>query len=152
MDIGKTLKVRNRLEWRQWLAKHHADTKEIWLVYYKKASGKSGISYEDSILEALAYGWIDGQFKSIDDQSHAGRFTPRRPKSNWSASNIARVKTLLAEGRMAEPGLAALPDNLRPQSGNPLPRVREGVASPLPRLQPTDPLPRRRGRARVGAS
>ncbi len=113
MEIGKTLKVRNRQEWRRWLAKHHADTKEIWLVYYKKGSAKTGITYEDSVQEGLAYGWIDGQFKSIDEQSYAGRFTPRRPNSNWSASNIARVKELLANGSMAEPGLATLPDSLR---------------------------------------
>ena len=126
MDIGATLKVRNRLEWRRWLAKHHKDTKEIWLVYYKKASGKSGINYEESVLEGLAYGWIDGQNKSIDEETYAARFTPRKPKSNWSASNIARVKQLLAEGRMAEPGLATLPSDIS--------------------------LPRTRGRVRVGAS
>jgi uncharacterized protein YdeI (YjbR/CyaY-like superfamily) len=129
MNIGKTLKVRNRLEWRRWLAKHHADTKEIWLVYYKKTSGKSGISYEDSVREGLAYGWIDGQFKTIDETTYAGRFTPRKPKSNWSASNIARVRMLLAEGRMAEPGLAVVPPELRP-----------------------DPVPRPRGRSRAAAS
>src|SRR5260370_22709933 len=114
MDVGKTLKVKNRLEWRRWLAKHHADTKEIWLVYYKKGSGKSGITYEESVQEGLAYGWIEGQNKSIDDESYAPRFTPRRPNSNWSASNIARVKTLIAQGRMAEPGLATIPQSLRP--------------------------------------
>ncbi|TMF13804.1 MAG: hypothetical protein E6I37_04145 [Chloroflexi bacterium] len=126
MDIGKTLTVRNRLEWRRWLAKHHADRKEIWLVYFKKGSSKTGISYEESVLEGLAYGWIEGQIKSIDDQSYAARFTPRRPDSNWSASNIARVKKLLAERRMAAPGLATLPPGLS------LPRlrgrVREGVS------------------------
>jgi len=130
MDVGKTLTVRSSLEWRRWLAKHHADMKEIWLVYYKKTSGKSGVTYEDSVQEALAYGWIDGQNKTIDDKTYAGRFTPRKPNSNWSASNTARVKKLLAEGRMAEPGLATLPESLRP-------------ATSLPRL---------RGRARVGAS
>jgi uncharacterized protein YdeI (YjbR/CyaY-like superfamily) len=115
MDVGKTLNVKNRLEWRRWLAKHHADTKEIWLVYYKKGSGKAGISYEDSVLEGVAYGWIEGQNKSIDDQSYAARFTPRRPKSNWSASNIARARMLLAQGLMAEPGLATIPESLRPR-------------------------------------
>jgi uncharacterized protein YdeI (YjbR/CyaY-like superfamily) len=115
VDIGKTLKVRNSLEWRRWLAKYHASRTEIWLVYYKKTSGKAGISYEDSVQEGLAYGWIEGQNKSIDEVSYAARFTPRRPNSNWSASNIARVKKLLAEGRMAEPGLATLPENLRPK-------------------------------------
>jgi len=114
MEIGKTLKVKNRQEWRRWLETHHADTKEIWLVYYKKGSGKSGITYEESVLEGVAYGWIEGQIKSIDELSYAARFTPRRPKSNWSASNIARAKKMLAEGRMAAPGLATLPDRLRP--------------------------------------
>src|SRR5260370_36536679 len=114
MDIGKTLTVRNSIEWRRWLAKHHADTKEIWLVYHKKTSGKSGVTYEDSVQEALAYGWIDGQNKTIDDKTFAGRFTPRTPKSNWSASNIARVNKLLAEGRMAEPGLPTLPTSIFP--------------------------------------
>jgi uncharacterized protein YdeI (YjbR/CyaY-like superfamily) len=122
MDIGKTLKVRSSVEWRRWLARHHADTKEIWLVYYKKVSGKSGITYDESVEEALAYGWIDGQFKSIDEATYAGRFTPRKPRSNWSASNIARVKKLSAEGRMAEPGLAVIPPGLTKSSS--LPRVR----------------------------
>src|ERR1700736_1474456 len=106
MDVGKTLKVRNSLEWRRWPAKHHADTKEIWLVYYNKASGKSGITYEAAVLGGGAYGWSAGQTKSIDEDSYAARFTPRRQKSNWSASNIARARKMLAEGRMAEPGLA----------------------------------------------
>ena len=114
MDVGETVRVRNRDDWRRWLAKHHADKKEIWLVYYKKTSGKQGISYDESVEEALAYGWIDGQIKTIDEQSYAGRFTPRKPTSNWSESNIARVKKLLAEGRMAPPGLASLPASLRP--------------------------------------
>src|SRR5260370_33859161 len=124
MEVAKTLKVRNSLEWRRWLTKHHADTKEIWLVYYKKASGKSGITYEDSDLEGVAYGWIEGQNKSIDDQSYAARFTPRRPKSNWSASNIARASKLLAEGRMAGPGLATLPGSMSVPSARG--RAREG--------------------------
>jgi uncharacterized protein YdeI (YjbR/CyaY-like superfamily) len=113
MDVGETLSVRNRDQWRAWLAKHHRDKKEIWLIYFKKTSGKIGISYDESVEEALAYGWIDGQIKSIDQETFAGRFTPRKPKSNWSASNLARLKKLLAEGRMAEPGLALLPDALK---------------------------------------
>ena len=113
MDIGQTLTVRTRGEWRRWLARHHADRKDIWLVYYKKTSGKSGISYEESVEEALAYGWIDGQTKSIDEATYAGRFTPRKPGSNWSASNVARIKRLLAEGRMAVPCLALIPQGLK---------------------------------------
>jgi len=130
MDIGKTITPRSKTDWRRWLARHHADTKDIWLVYYKKAAGKSGIAYEDSVVEGLAYGWVDSQAKSIDEATYAVRFTPRKPNSNWSASNITRVKQLLAEGRMAEAGLATLPESLRSAK----------------------PQPRSRGRARVVAS
>ena len=119
MEIGETLRARNRDEWRRWLAKHHADKKEIWLIYYKKGSGKTGVSYDESVEEALAYGWIDGIAKGIDEHTYAGRFTPRRPTSNWAPSNIARIKKLFAEGRMAEPGLASLPEKLRPKNPSP---------------------------------
>jgi uncharacterized protein YdeI (YjbR/CyaY-like superfamily) len=114
VDVGETLTVRSRDQWRRWLAKHHADKKEIWLIYFRKTSGKSGISYEESVEEALAYGWIDGQVKGVDDARYAGRFTPRRPGSNWSTSNVERIKRLIDEGRMAAPGLAIIPKELRP--------------------------------------
>ena len=113
MEIGETLLVTTRHEWREWLAQHHRDFKEIWLIYYKKTSGKTGISYEESVEEALCFGWIDGTFKGIDLETYAGRFTPRRPKSPWSDSNRERVARLLRESRMTQAGLAALPDELR---------------------------------------
>ena len=113
MEIGETLLVTSRQEWRAWLAQHNADRKEIWLIYYKKTSGKTGISYEESVEEALCFGWIDGTNKGIDAETYAGRFTPRRPKSPWSASNRIRVARLLREGRMTEVGLAVLPADLR---------------------------------------
>jgi uncharacterized protein YdeI (YjbR/CyaY-like superfamily) len=113
MDIGETLLVTSRQEWRNWLSQHHADHKEIWLIYYKKSSGKTGISYEESVEEALCFGWIDGAIKGIDEETYAGRFTPRRAKSPWSASNRTRVARLLQEGRMTETGMAVLPEDLR---------------------------------------
>ena len=109
MEIGETLLVTTRQEWREWLAQHYRDRKKIWLVYYKKGSGKTGISYEESVEEALCFGWIDGANKGINVETYAGRFTPRHPKSPWSASNRARVARLLEEGRMTEAGLAVLP-------------------------------------------
>ena len=112
MDIGETLLVTSRQEWRAWLAQHHANHKEIWLVYYKKTSGKVGITYEESVEEALCFGWIDGAIKGIDAETYAGRFTPRRPKSPWSESNRSRVARLMQEGRMTEAGLATLPADL----------------------------------------
>lgn len=116
MEIGETLLVSSRQEWREWLAEHHRDYKEIWLIYYKKTSGKTGISYEESVEEALCFGWIDGQNKSIDQDTYAGRFTPRRPKSPWSDSNRERVTRLLRDGHMTEAGLAVLPADLRQDS------------------------------------
>ncbi|HEY0492889.1 MAG TPA: hypothetical protein VGD57_05435 [Candidatus Dormibacteraeota bacterium] len=116
MEVGETLAVRSRAEWRRWLARHHQDKREIWLLYNKKTSGKGGITYDESVEEALCYGWIDGQFKGVDDGRYAGRFTPRRPGGNWSASNLARVKRLLDEGRMTEAGLAVVPVELKARS------------------------------------
>lgn len=109
MEIGETLLASSRQEWRAWLAQHHRDYKEIWLIYYKKTAGKTGITYEESVEEALCFGWIDGTNKGIDQETYAGRFTPRRPKSPWSDSNRKRVARLLREGRMTEAGLAVLP-------------------------------------------
>ncbi len=116
MEIGETLLVTSRQEWRQWLEQHHRDYKEIWLIYYKKTSGKKGITYEESVEEALCFGWIDGANKGIDQETYAGRFTPRRAKSPWSDSNRERVARLLLEGRITEAGLAALPADLRQAS------------------------------------
>ena len=114
MEIGEKLLVTTRQEWRAWLAQHHRERKEIWLVYYKKSSGKKGISYNEAVEEALCFGWIDGIEKGIDEETFAGRYTPRRPKSPWSASNRARAARLLQEGLMTEAGLAILPPDLRP--------------------------------------
>ena len=116
MEIGETLLVHSAQAWRQWLAQHHQHKQEIWLIYYKKTSGKTGVSYEESVEEALCFGWIDGAIKGIDSETYAGRFTPRRAKSPWSASNRARVARLLRDGKMTEAGLAVLPVDLRPAS------------------------------------
>jgi uncharacterized protein YdeI (YjbR/CyaY-like superfamily) len=108
MEIGKTLYVTNRKTWRKWLAKHHATQSEIWLIFYKKASGKPRISYDDAVLEALAYGWIDSIAKGIDDQKYAQRFSPRKPKSVLSQMNKERIRELISEGKMTKAGLRAL--------------------------------------------
>lgn len=93
---------------RAWLHKNHAKETEIWIGYYKKTSGKGGMSYQEAVDEALCYGWIDGVVKSIDAVSYMQRWTPRKPKSYWSAVNLGKVKRLQDEGRMHPAGLAAL--------------------------------------------
>jgi len=94
-------------DFRSWLEKNHDKQQELLLGFYKKASGKGGITYAEALDEALAFGWIDGVRKSLDDSSYTIRFTPRKPKSIWSMVNIKRVGELTKLGRMRPPGLAA---------------------------------------------
>ncbi len=105
---GRTLYVTNRRRWRSWLSKHHATEPEIWLVYYRKDSGKRRISYDGAVLEALCYGWIDSTVRRIDDQRFAQRFSPRKPGSNLSQMNKERVRELLQQRRMTRAGLRAI--------------------------------------------
>jgi uncharacterized protein YdeI (YjbR/CyaY-like superfamily) len=94
-------------KFRAWLAKHHDTSRELWVGFYKKSSGEPSITWPEAVDEALCVGWIDGVRKSIDDVSYAIRFTPRKPRSNWSAVNVARVAELTRAGRMQPSGLAA---------------------------------------------
>jgi uncharacterized protein YdeI (YjbR/CyaY-like superfamily) len=108
------------LDFGAWLAEHHDSVAVQWVGFYKKATGKPSITWEESVDEALCWGWIDGLRKSIDDESYAIRFTPRKPGSVWSARNIERVAVLRDEGRMQPPGLAAYEhhdQNPNPRSG-----------------------------------
>lgn len=107
MKIGKTITVTTRKAWRAWLRKNHQSAEEIWLVYHKKNSGKPRIEYNAAVEEALCYGWIDGIVKGIDEDRYAQRFTPRKPRSPWSAMNKERVRRLIRSGRMTKAGLAA---------------------------------------------
>ncbi len=110
MEITETLHVTRLEEWRAWLEEHHATSKEIWLVSYKKSAGKPRVTYEDAIDEALCFGWIDSTAKTIDVERSALRFTPRRPKSHWTEVNKERARRLIASSRMTESGMAVLPD------------------------------------------
>lgn len=94
-------------EFHRWLEKHHGDTAELLLGFYKVGSGREGITYQQALDEALAFGWIDGIRKSLDEASYTIRFTPRKPRSIWSAVNIKRVKELVAERRMQPSGMEA---------------------------------------------
>lgn len=109
MEIAKTLYVRKRNEFRKWLEKNHDKESEIWLVYYKKSSGKARILYNEAVEEALCFGWIDSIEKSIDSERFAQRFSPRKPKSNWSILNLERMKRLIKKGLMTPAGLKYYP-------------------------------------------
>src|SRR5512132_3621352 len=108
MDMRKTLYVTDREKWRAWLAKHHRSETEIWLVYYKKQSGRPRIPYDHAVEEAICFGWIDSIVKRLDDERFAQKFTPRRDSTRWSALNKRRLRKLIREGRMTEAGLAKI--------------------------------------------
>ncbi len=92
---------------RKWLEKHHATARELWVGYYKKGSGKPSLTWPESVDQALCFGWIDGIRKSIDEVSYTIRFSPRKPRSIWSAVNIKRAQALAAQGLMQPAGLQA---------------------------------------------
>jgi uncharacterized protein YdeI (YjbR/CyaY-like superfamily) len=94
------------VEFRRWLAGNHAQAKELWVGFHKRATGKPSLTWPQSVDEALCVGWIDGLRRSLGDESYAIRFSPRRPGSIWSAINRRRVPELEAEGRMTPAGLA----------------------------------------------
>ena len=92
---------------RGWFERHHEQAGELWVGYYKKATGLPSINWPESVDAALCFGWIDGIRKAHDEQSYKIRFTPRRKGSHWSARNLGRMEHLMAEGLVAEAGLAA---------------------------------------------
>jgi len=94
--------------WRAWLHAHHGGSPGVWLVMTKKGGTVTALTYEDAVLEAVAFGWIDSQARRRDEQTRCMRMTPRGPRSPWSASNVGRVAMLEAEGRMHPAGLAAV--------------------------------------------
>jgi len=92
---------------RAWLEKHHAHSRELWVGFHKKGSGKPSLSWPESVDAALCFGWIDGIRKRVDDASYTIRFTPRKPGSTWSAINIKRVGELKQLGLMHPAGFKA---------------------------------------------
>ena len=94
-------------DFRAWLAKHHTDTAELWVGFYKRNSGRPSITWPESVDEALCVGWIDGLRKSIDEHSYMIRFTPRKTGSTWSEVNTKRAKELIERGLMLAAGVRA---------------------------------------------
>ncbi len=105
MEITETLYVTNRIDWRDWLQSNHQLKKEIWLVYYKKHTGIERIPYDDAVEEALCFGWIDSIVKRVDDETYVQKFSPRKPRSIWSALNKERVGKMIKSGLMTKAGL-----------------------------------------------
>jgi uncharacterized protein YdeI (YjbR/CyaY-like superfamily) len=100
--------ARDEAEWTAWLEANHETESEVWLVYWKKASGKESIAWAAAVEVALKFGWIDGVIRRIDDDRYAQRWTPRRPKSKWSLVNKEIVLRHIANGELRPRGLAAV--------------------------------------------
>lgn len=114
-----TLAVRDRQEWRRWLEGNHDKSKGVWLVFYRRGTGVTTLSYNDSVEEAICFGWVDSLVKRLDDERYARKFTPRASSSRWSTVNRRRYESLLSRGLLAPAGLQRPPtdrsgDALRP--------------------------------------
>jgi uncharacterized protein YdeI (YjbR/CyaY-like superfamily) len=104
-------------EFRDWLEAHHSTEKELLVGFYKKHTGRRSMSWEEAVREALCFGWIDGLTRRIDEDSYCIRFTPRKPRSNWSAVNVRHVEELLSAGRMRPAGIAAFEARTQEKTG-----------------------------------
>ena len=102
---------------RAWLEQHHETETEVWVGMYKKHTGRQGMSWSQAVDQALCFGWIDGLLRRIDDERHMQRFTPRKPTSNWSKVNIAKVAELERQGLMRPAGRAAFERRTEARSG-----------------------------------
>lgn len=102
------LELESREAWRAWLELHHDTVREVWVVFWKKHTGRQGLTYEEAVQEALCFGWIDSIITRLDEDRYAQKMTPRTDRAKWSESNRRRLGTLLAEGRVTVAGLAAV--------------------------------------------
>jgi uncharacterized protein YdeI (YjbR/CyaY-like superfamily) len=98
---------KTQAEFRAWLVTHHATATELGVVLHRKSSGEPSMTWSEAVDQALCFGWIDSVARRLDDTRRVQRFTPRKPKSNWSAVNIKKVAVLTAQGLMTPAGLAA---------------------------------------------
>jgi len=112
MEIGETIYVTTRDDFRKWLIENHKSKKEIWLIRYKKNTKKPSIGYVNAVEEAICFGWIDSMEKGMDKERYATRFSPRKPKSNWTNTNKDRARKMIVEGRMSPAGKANLPPDV----------------------------------------
>jgi uncharacterized protein YdeI (YjbR/CyaY-like superfamily) len=103
-ELATALLFKNRDEWRCWLEKNHTQFSEVWLIHYKKSSGKQSVNHVDAVEEALCFGWIDSKLKKIDDERFILRYSPRRSKSVWSQINKEKAEKMSSLGKMTPAG------------------------------------------------
>ncbi len=121
------LDVGTRRAWRRWLEKHHASSPGVWLVFHKAHTGVASVDYDESVREALCFGWVDSLIRRLDEDRYARKFTPRKAGSAWSASNVKRWTELESEGALAPAGLALSPKGAPMAKPPAVPDHSEGV-------------------------
>jgi uncharacterized protein YdeI (YjbR/CyaY-like superfamily) len=107
-SMDEALSFQTRADWRGWLSKNHAITTSVWLFFFKKSTGKKGITIEDAVEEAICFGWIDGKLKRVDEERFMLRFSVRKDGSVWSRINRLRAEKLITDGKMTSAGLAKI--------------------------------------------
>jgi uncharacterized protein YdeI (YjbR/CyaY-like superfamily) len=112
----ETFYTADRRAWRRWLRSNHKIKTEIWLVYYRKGSGRPRLRYNDAVEEALCFGWIDSTVRKLDDRRFAQRFSPRKPRSSYSQANQERLKELVAAGKVTKDVLVSLGEMLKAEA------------------------------------
>ena len=121
----ETFYFQDRKAWREWLDKNHDSSPSIWLIVYKKNSGKIGVSLEDVVEEALCFGWIDSKLNVVDEKRFKLLLTPRKPKSIWSKQNKQRAEKLIQQGLMMAAGLKKIEATKKDGSWNRLDAIEE---------------------------
>ena len=109
----KTFLAQTPDQWREWLEEHHDSESEVWLIFYKRHTGRASIAYADAVDEALCFGWIDSLIKRLDDSRYARKFTPRKADSRWSITNRKRYALLRASGNVKPAGIDRAPTERR---------------------------------------
>lgn len=137
MQISQTYEPKSQKSLRNWYEKYHISKSEIWLVFYKKSSGKQTVSYRQALDEALCFGWIDGIEKSIDNERYALRFTLRRNISKWSEYNVKRFEELLKKGVVTNAGKLAYKNKGEVYTAHSM--TKEAVAWHLAHKMPKNP-------------
>jgi uncharacterized protein YdeI (YjbR/CyaY-like superfamily) len=107
-SLPDVVQLDSRAEWRDWLDRNHETSSGVWLVTWKKPTGKPRVDYDAAVEEALCFGWVDSKSHSVDDERTSIYFTARKAKSNWSASNVARIEKLEAAGLLRAAGRRAV--------------------------------------------
>ena len=116
---------KSRAEWRKWLRDNHTQQEGVWLILFKKASGKPRVTYDEVVEEALCFGWVDSKGNKLDDERSMLWMAPRKPGSNWSRLNKTRVEKLFADGQIHAAGLTKIEAAKKDGSWNALDKVED---------------------------